>query len=162
MLRKIFRGDFCHVGFAEEPDFDINGLQVGRSECERLDRNLVASEGELHPLAMRTIYADRSRSYLAGIIVPVGGLCESQGDIGRLLSQPYGNSKFVLNQDVLTVLEVARMDYQRLCERVGFTDTSDDGEGTKMGAVSVENQERSSDWYAYFPPPPLSCGGGWP
>jgi len=83
VLHQIIGGDFGCVVLAEEADFDINGLQVGRGECERLDGDLVTSEGEFHPLTMRAIYADRSRSYLACVIVPVGGSRESQSDTGR-------------------------------------------------------------------------------
>lgn len=73
MFHQIIGGDFGRVVLAEEADFDINGLQVGRGERERLDGDLVTSEGELHPLTMRTVYADRSRSYLSSVIVPVDG-----------------------------------------------------------------------------------------
>ena len=82
MLHKIIGGDFGRVVFAEETDFDINGLQVGGCEWERLDGDLVAGEGEFHPLTMWTIYANRSGSYLASVIVPVGWFRECQRDTG--------------------------------------------------------------------------------
>jgi len=159
MLRKIIGGDFCHVGLAVEANFDIDGLQVWGGKRERLDGDLVASEGEFHPLTVSTIHTDRSWSYPASIVVPAGGTRESQNDMGRLLPQPYGGSKLVLDQDVFTVLEVVRVDYQTLCERVGFDDTSNDGENARMGVGLVENRRHSSNRCAYFPPPPLGCGG---
>ena len=44
---------------------------------------------------------------------------------------------------MLTALEVARVDYQRLREHVGFTDTPDDGENARVEVALVENQRRS-------------------
>ena len=158
MLRKIIGRNFGHVVLAEEAEFDINGLQVGRGKREGLDGDLVASEGELHPLTMGTIDTDRSRSYLASVIVPVDGMYESQSDVRRAFPVPYGDGEFVLDQDVLTVLEVVWVDYQSLCERVSFTDTLDDGESAGMGVALVENRKCSSSGVAYFSAP-LDCGG---
>ena len=93
MLHKIIGGDFGRVVLAEEADFDINGLQVWSGERERLDGDLVTSEGELHPLTMRAVYTDRSRSYLASVIVPVGGSCESQSNTGS----PFPNLTVIAN-----------------------------------------------------------------
>jgi hypothetical protein len=79
------------------------------------------------------------------------GMCESQSNVGRSFRQPYGASEFVLNQDVLTVLEVAWVNYQRLREHVSFADTSDDGENARVGVVLVENQERSPNGIRLLP-----------
>ena len=97
MFHQIVGRDFGDVVLADEADFDIDGLQVRRGECERLYGDLVTSEGELHPLTMSTIYAYRSRSHLAGVIVPTGGLCEPRSNAGRPFHRPHGVSKFVLN-----------------------------------------------------------------
>jgi hypothetical protein len=86
---------------------------------------------------MRPIYTDSPPNYLPGIIVSVGGLSDSQKYIGDLLCQPHGDTELVLDQDVLTVLEVARMDYQRLQVHMSIADTLDDGKNTRTS--SAEN-----------------------
>jgi len=142
MLRKLVGGDLCHVVLAMKGDLDINGLQVGWCKCERLDGYLVASEGEFHPLTMSAIHADRSRSYLASIIVPIGGPREFQSNARQSYPRPHGDSKFVLNQGVLPILNVARVDYQTLCKHMSLVDTLDNGEYTGMGEVLVRSQKR--------------------
>ena len=65
--------------------------------------------------------------------------CKSQNDNGRSFYKPHGNSEFVLYQDVLTVLEVVRVNYQTLCENVGVADTCNDGENAKVEVILVGN-----------------------
>jgi len=91
---------------------------------------------------MSAIHANRSRSYLASIIVPIGGLCKFQSIAKRSYAQPHGDSEFILNQDVLPVLNVTRVDYQTLCEHMNLVDTLDNGEYTGMRAVLVGSEKQ--------------------
>jgi hypothetical protein len=60
---------------------------------------------------MGAIHTDRPRSYLVSIIVPTAGYVSSQDDVKQWLPQPYGDTEFIFDQDVLAVLEITRVHY---------------------------------------------------